>query len=364
MRIVFFMPHLRGGGAERVAVNLARAFTERGHRAQMALSQAEGPYLKDLPPSVRVIDLRAPRTLSAIPRFALHLRQERPDAILAFMLYHNLGALFARWLARAPARVVLTEHNTLTLSQQDDPNPIARWMPTLMRWFYPMSDAIVAVSQGVAQDLARYTGIPIEQIRVVYNPVITPLLYRLRDEPTAHPWLEDPSVPVVLAVGRLTRQKGFDILLDAFHRVAQVRPARLLILGEGEDRPLLEAKIARLGLQSVVQMPGFVQNPYAFMRRASVFVLSSRWEGLPTVLIEALACGCPVVSTDCPSGPREILGNGRYGHLVPVGDVDALANAILEVLSGGGKPVPPDWLKQFEESHVVEQYLSLLRGDL
>ncbi len=363
MRIAFFMPHLRGGGAERVAVNLARAFTERGHQVVIALSQADGPYLKDLPINVRVVDLRAPRTLAAIPRFALLLRRERPDAILGFMLYHNLGALFARWLVRAPTRVVLTEHNTLTLSQQDDPNPIARWMPMLMRWFYPMADAIVAVSHGVAQDLARYTRIPVEQIRVVYNPVITPLLHRLREEPATHPWLEDPDVPVVLAVGRLTRQKGFDILLDAFHRVVQTRPARLLILGEGEDRPLLEAKSAQLGLQSVVQMPGFMENPYACMRRASVFVLSSRWEGLPTVLIEALACGCPVVSTDCPSGPREILDGGRYGHLVPIGDVDALANAIIEVLSGGGKTVPPEWLQQFEESYVVEQYLSLLRGD-
>jgi glycosyltransferase involved in cell wall biosynthesis len=192
----------------------------------------------------------------------------------------------------------------------------------------------------VAQDLSTATGIPRERISTIYNPVVPPELLTRAKAPLEHPWFEPDSPPVLLGVGRLSAQKDFPTLLRAFARVRRLRPARLIILGEGKRpgyRPELLALARELGVGEDVQLPGFAENPYAYMARASVFVMSSAWEGLPSVLVEALACGCPVVSTDCPSGPREILQGGRYGRLVPVGDAEALAKAILATLDA-----PPD----------------------
>ena len=172
-----------------------------------------------------------------------------------------------------------------------------------MKHFYPWADYIIGNSQGVADDLSQVTGLPRQRIKILYNPVVTP---EVREKALAlldHPWFEPGQPPVVLAVGRLTKQKDFPSLIRAFAQVLPKRPARLLILGEGVDRPMLEELVEQLGLQDHVSIPGFVENPYAYMSRASLYVLSSRWEGLPTVLIEALYCGLPIVATDCPSGP-------------------------------------------------------------
>jgi glycosyltransferase involved in cell wall biosynthesis len=201
----------------------------------------------------------------------------------------------------------------------------------LARWFYPWADAIVTVSQGSADDLVRL-GLSSERIRVIYNPVVTPELFEKAKEPLEHDWFEPGSPPVILGVGRLEKQKDFPTLIRAFAQVRQQRPARLMILGEGQDRPALEALVQELGIEEDVALPGFVANPFAYMARAGVFVLSSLFEGLPTVLIEAIAVGTKVVSTDCESGPAEILENGLYGKLVPVGDSKGIAEAILSTL--------------------------------
>jgi len=206
-------------------------------------------------------------------------------------------------------------------------------MPFLMRLFYPWADKVVAVSKGVADDLVRITRLPKDKIQVIYNPVVTSEFFIKAEEPLDHPWFKPGEPPVILGVGRLTEAKDFPTLIRAFTLVRKERPARLMILGEGEDRPKLDALVKELGLEKDVALPGFVENPYKYMKRAAVFVLSSKWEGLPTVLIEAMALGTPVVSTACPSGPSEILEGGKWGRLVPVGDVEALAKAIVEALS-------------------------------
>jgi glycosyltransferase involved in cell wall biosynthesis len=228
---------------------------------------------------------------------------------------------------------------------------------------YPWADAVIAVSDGVAEQVASLTGMPRERITTIYNPVVTPeLLWRSR-EPVDHPWLAPGQPPVVLGVGKLKIQKGFRTLIRAFARVRAARPARLVILGEGARRRTLEALVDELGLREDVALPGYVENPWAWMSRASVFALSSRWEGLPGALIEAMACGCPVVSTDCPSGPAEILEGGVYGPLVPVGDAGALARAILELLDA-----PPDPARlraraaAFCVDPALERYLEVLLG--
>ena len=207
---------------------------------------------------------------------------------------------------------------------------IFRWQmyPKLAEWFYPWADTIIAVSTDVANDLTRTAKVPQNLIKVVYNPVVTPDLQDKSEAPLDHPWFKDGEPPVVLSVGRLTDQKAFDVLIQAFSLVRKNRPARLLILGEGENRPALEALINQLGLEQDVNLMGFVQNPYPYMAHASLFVLPSRWEGLPTVLVEALYLGTPIVATDCPGGSREILKDGQFGKLVPVDAPLILAEAI------------------------------------
>jgi glycosyltransferase involved in cell wall biosynthesis len=235
-----------------------------------------------------------------------------------------------------------------------------RWSPLLARLFYPWSDGIIAVSRGVAKDLTDVTGLPLERIHTIYNPTITPILLEKAKEPIDHPWFKPGELPVILGVGKLYEQKDFPTLLRAFARVRQVKPCRLVILGRGPQRQKLNALTRELGLSQEVAMLGFVENPYAYMARAAVFVLSSAWEGLPNALIEAIALETPVVSTNCESGPQEILDHGKYGSLVPVGDSDAMAQAILEVLSGQIKSVEPTWLQKFTLEATVRQFLDVL----
>jgi glycosyltransferase involved in cell wall biosynthesis len=235
-----------------------------------------------------------------------------------------------------------------------------RLLPWLIRYFYPWADNIVAVSKGVANDLERFLASLDGQIKVIYNPIVTHELKQKAKVRLEHPWFEKGQPPVILSVGRLAAQKDFITLIKAYARVRQTHPSRLLILGDGEERPLLESFIQQLGLQQDVCMPGFIANPYPFMMKASLFVLSSRWEGLPGVLIEAMYCGVPLIATDCPSGPREILKDGKHGVLVPVGDEKVLSQAIIRTLEG--KVVSPSsesW-RPFDMETVVSSYIKLL----
>jgi glycosyltransferase involved in cell wall biosynthesis len=218
------------------------------------------------------------------------------------------------------------------------------------------------VSGGAADDLARTSGLSRDRVQVVYNPVITPAMLALAREAPDHPWYAHGQPPVILGVGRLTRQKDFATLVRAFALARQQRPARLIILGEGEDRAALEALIRELGVADDVALPGFRDNAMAYMAGSALFVLSSAWEGLPTVLIEALAAGARVVSTDCPSGPREILQGGRLGALVPVGDAAALAAAMGEALARPAAPPPADALAPFTRDAAVDRYLHLIES--
>ena len=212
--------------------------------------------------------------------------------------------------------------------------------------------------------MAQVTGIPRERIKVIFNPsVVGTEVAEKAKAPLDHPWFEPGQPSVVVAVGRLQEQKDYATMIRAFAQVRKARPVRLLILGEGKERPMLEALIEELGLQEDVGLPGFVMNPYAYLARASLFVLSSRWEGLPTVLIEALCCGTPVVSMDCPSGPREILRGGEYGRLVPVGDAEALARAIEKTLDEERSSPPAKSWQPYDLHNNVDQYMDLLLGN-
>ena len=357
--VAFLLPALYGGGAERIVLALAGGIAARGIRVHLVLARQEGPFLSEVPASVRIVNLRARRDLSALPALIRYLRRERPPVLLSG-LHMNLIALWAGRLAGGATRIFVCEHNTLSSRVRHYASDIRmRWMPRLIRRFYPWADGIVAVSQGVADDLASEAKIPRESIRVIYNPIVTPQLAGRAQEPLDHPWFGPGEPPVILGVGRLTAQKDFPALIEAFARAQKDHPARLLILGEGEERAALEALIDQRGLRGTAQLAGFCLNPYPYMARARAFVLSSRWEGLPGVLIEAMFCGTRLVATDCPSGPREILREGRYGLLVPVGDIEALSRAIAAALRGDVATPPRESWQPFELDHVVGQYLDL-----
>jgi glycosyltransferase involved in cell wall biosynthesis len=361
-RLALFLPGLYGGGAERVILNLAKGISVRGYPVDLVLARAEGSYMSQIPDSVRLIDLKAPRVLRSVPALIKYLRNERPKALLSGM-FSNVVALWARRLCGVPCRLVITEHNTLSSAVKSNHDFRLQLYPKLAEWFYPWADTIIAVSSDVADDLTRTAKVPQNLIKVVYNPIVTPDLQDKSKALLDHPWFGDGEPPVVLSVGRLTDQKAFDVLIRAFSIVRKNRPARLLILGEGKNRPALESLIKQLGLEQDVNLMGFVQNPYPYMAHAALFVLPSRWEGLPTVLVEAMYLGTPLIATDCPGGSREILKDGQFGKLVPVDAPLILAEAIESSMNDHRRPYPPmeSW-QPFNLDFIVDRYIDLLLG--
>ena len=355
------MPSFRGGGAERVMVELARGLVGLGISVDLVVAQREGPNLMQRPPAATIVDLGAKRVLLALPALVRYLRDVAPDAMLSALPHTNVIAVAARRLARSRTRLVVAEHTTASLSAMHSGSARGRALPVFMKFAYPRADAVVAVSAGVADDLARLIRLDRRRITVIHNPVTVPRLFELAVEPVDHPWFGGQQIPVILGVGRLTAAKDFVTLIRAFELVRKVRPVRLMILGEGAERPRLEALIRDLQLEADVALPGFVENPYKYMQKASVFVLSSRWEGFGNVLVEAMACGAPVISTDCPNGPREILENGKHGRLVPVGDMAALSQAIVDQLD---HPPPrrgsTERAMDFSLDAAIDRYRSIL----
>jgi glycosyltransferase involved in cell wall biosynthesis len=360
IRIALFLPSLNGGGAERVMINLAKGFLSLDYHVDMILAKAEGSYLDQVPSGVNIIGLNSSKVLFSLPGLVRYLRKYRPAVIYSAISHANIIALWAKSLASVKTKVVACEHSTLSRSIQNPVNFRDKLLPYFMRRFYPQA-CVVAVSQGVADDLSRVLKLPRDRIYAIANPIVEPKILDLSKEPVVDPWFMFGDQPVILSVGRLTEAKDFGTLIKAFAEVLKVKDCRLVILGEGEKRRELESLIESLNLVNKISMPGFVDNPYKYMRQASVFVLSSKWEGLPNVLIEAMACGTPLVATDCPSGPNEILQNGEYGLLVSVGDKDKMAEAILQQLE-----VPTDCNKLLERSlnfsvtRAVNEYLKLI----
>ena len=362
-RIAVFASFSGQGGVERMLVNLCQGMVGHGYPVDLVVVKGRSQHLQGLPKEVRVIKLAARHTLTSIFELANYLRRERPVGMLAAKDRASRVAIVARRLAGVKTRIVFRLGTTLSAALEGR-GLLRKWAWYLpMRMIYPCADGIVGVSQGVVDDLRGITGLPADRFRVLPNPVITPQLSERAQASVDHPWLEQVDEPVILGVGRLTRQKDFSTLIRAFVQVNNQLPCRLIILGEGRDRAQLEELATDLGVRARVDLPGFKPNPYAYLQRADLFVLSSAWEGSPNALTEALALGKPVVSTDCPSGPRETLQGGKYGPLVEVGDVDGLAAAMLATLRA---PAAPEVLKgavrQFTMENSARGYLQLLLG--
>jgi glycosyltransferase involved in cell wall biosynthesis len=359
--IALFLPSLHGGGLERIMVSLANAFAAYGLTVDLVVGHADGPYRDRVSQRVNVLDLKKRRLLSCLPSLALYLRRHVPTVLLSTPNQANVVAILASKAAHVSTRVVVREASTLSLAAKNARNRRGHLRPFYTALFYRMADQIVAISEGVADDLVACTGIDRSRISVIYNPVEIFEVLSEAAQPLDDPWFQAGEPPVVLGAGRLTKAKDFPTLIRAFARLRLRHEIRLVILGEGEERPRLEALIHELGIERDVALPGFVRNPFAYMVRARVFALSSAWEGFGNALLEALACGTHVVSTNCSSGPAEILGNGAYGILAPVGDHVALADALAQALAS-----PPDRSRNqervtaFSRRRIVEQYFAAL----
>lgn len=344
--------------------NLIQGFLDRGVTVDLVLDfLIYSPFEKLIPAGTVLIKLEAHKFVHRLPRLVGYLRDRQPNALLSATHFANEVACLARKLAGVNTRISISEHTNLASDITDSKSLLRRLLlPWTTRQIYPMADDIVAVSNGVADGMCRVSRLNRSRVRTIYNPIDFAGLQASANEPVDEPWFLPGEPPVILAIGRLEVQKNFPNLIHAFAMLRQTQNARLLILGEGSQRKHLASLVAELGLGFSVSLPGFVTNPAAYMAKAELFVMSSSWEGMPVSLIEALALGLPVVSTDCPSGPAEILDGGKYGELVPMNDSGALAGAMERGLSEEREPVGIEWLKQFDSDTITESYLELMLG--
>ena len=392
--VAFILPNLAGGGAERSLLTVASGLVERGHGVDIVLFGARIHYPAEVPRDARlfVVDRRPddrtkssptaadvltrlvrlpvpsssrdwPRIMDALGwdpfcfpdpslvrqtrAVAGYLSREQPGCIVPSLPRAKIASLLASRLLDSHPPIVPTIRNVLQARRRRH-----------RRFYQRLSDRaahFVCVSQGVAGSLMEHVGVPATKVSVIHNPVVTTDLAARMTQPANHPWMNDGGDPVILSAGRLSAQKDHPTLVKAFARVAEARPCRLIIIGEGGRRRSLERLVSRLGLTELVSLPGWADNPFAFMSRAALFVLSSRYEGLPGVLVQALACGCPCVSTDCPAGPAEVLQGGRLGPLVPVGDPVRLAEAMVSTLD---RPARRQTLRNGVAGFAAEQAIS------
>lgn len=351
------------GGVERMVTNLCAEFAKHVQVDLLAL-KLSGGHASRIPSSVNLIALKSRHAWTSVNEVAAYLRQNRPDALLAAKDRAGRAALAARKRAQVqtPVFIRLGTNLSAALERKD---VFSRWLRIRpMQKRYPEADGVVAVSEGVRDDVMKVTGLGADRVHVIRNPVITPRLAEQAGETAPHPWLTDKALPVIIGMGRLTQQKDFPTLLRAFAAIQPELPSRLIVLGEGPqpgDRERLQGLAQTLGVHERVLLPGFRQNPYAWLIRADLFVLSSAWEGSPNALTEALALGIPSVSTDCPSGPAEILARGTFGPLVTVGDDRAMAQAMLQTLRA---PLPADRLREavaeYRADLSAQRYLRLM----
>ncbi|AJY46968.1 glycosyltransferase [Martelella endophytica] len=364
MRVAFVLNNLSGGGAERVAVNVANTMAGLGHDVSLVLNHRRGPYLSDVSANVRILSL-GKRMLSALPSLARLLRRERFDAVLTVLDQPSIGCLLLKpFIGRT--RVIVVECNNPLASGGAVTGMAWKTIRRLRPYLYPHADHIITKSEGIRAALVKhFNGKPVK-ITAIPNPVDTSRIDALAGEAVEHRWFAaDRQIPVVVAMGRLSVQKGFDRLLESFALVIETTPARLVILGEGHERAALEELVRRKGLEKCVDLPGFVKNPYSYVAKADCFVLSSRWEGWPNALVEALACGTVAVSTDCESGPREILKGGEYGVLVPQNDREGLASGLLEALQSNRDAARlRRRVLEFSPETIAEKYIAAVEESM
>ncbi|TCI48697.1 glycosyltransferase [Exiguobacterium sp. SH1S4] len=339
-------------------LNLAKGLAEENLDVDLILAQAEGEYINQVPENVRIIDLKSSRILKSLPKLIHYLKKENPESILSALTHANIVLILAKLFSKGTTRIVVSEHSNLTHGIKHSKSIKEKIFPLFMNLTYKYADEIVAVSNGVAEDLKKNIKSLHKDVKVIYNPILEERIFTQAKAPLNNP--VPIHRPYLLSVGRLTEAKDYATLISAFSLIAQQYDGDLLILGEGEEKKRLEALAIELGVSNRVLFLGFTDNPYKYMRNCDLFVLSSKWEGLPTVLVEALAVGSKVVSTRCPSGPEEILKNGEIGILTPVGDEIKMAENLLLGLRYKQNINPEIDLKEYYSSYVVNSYKKIM----
>jgi glycosyltransferase involved in cell wall biosynthesis len=343
--IAFCVSSLRVGGGERIMVDLANYFSKKGYASDLVALKSVGEFKNQLDPAVRLVSLDAPRIAFSLPGLVRYMNDVQPVSILALDEFAHVLCLTARMFAKTKPRIVLRVGTMFSMLFERYQGLKRFYWPFIIRRMYHKADAVIAVSHGMVDDTVAKTGVAREKITVIYQPKDLERLKALSQASVAHPWLSDKTVPVVIAVGRLREQKNFPVLIRAFARLSV--PARLLILGKGRDENALKALIVSVGASDRIELVGFTDNPYALMGRADLFASTSLWEGMPNALLEAMVCGLPIISSDCASGPREILAPGsnynvllsagieyaKFGVLTAMNDEQALVDALTELLT-------------------------------
>ena len=388
-RIAVVLASLGPGGAERIMVRLAGLLAQRGFAVDVVVPAPQPDSMKaGVPKGVSLVELDGGHYFESLRLFhrifktknvfllpwafvvffwklfvstrslTRYIGRRRPDLLLT--AHYNAMTLAANFLAGRPSRVVVTEHTLLSEHLRRQVAPVRVCFSTMCRLFYPKAERVVGVSSAVAADLAAHFRLPASRVGHIYNPVVGSALKRKAEEVCHHPWLTDKTIPTLISVARLSPEKDFDTLLEAFSLLRRTTPVRLLVLGDGPDRGRLERRAAELKVEADVDWMGMTPNPLPLVREADALVLSTFYEGLPTVLIEALYVGTTPVATDAPGGIREILEDGRYGYIVPVRDAPALSEGMLKALR---QPMPRRMLQEragvFSEERAVDAYLEL-----
>ena len=362
MKVAMFLHDLRAGGAERVSVNLANAIRRKGHLVDLVLVNRQGcaAFFDDLDMSIRTLELPQSRTLASPFGFWSYIRREKPDLIISALTHINISSLIACRLSGDRPRLTIVEHGQFSREKSKPMAASVRCAYRLAPWLYPAADVIAAVSEGAKQDLADSTGIDLGKITVLHNPVVIEGSLEKSFEPVDHPWFDDDEPPVILAVGAMRTEKNFPLLIRAFDELRLQREARLIVIGDGPEKSAIEECVASSRHANDIALIGFQSNPLKYMRRAALLALSSDHEALPTVLIEAMSCGTPVVSTDCPCGPSEILSGGEFGMLVKLGDASALAAAMAETLENSvSKELLIKRAGDFSSELAADRYLGI-----
>ena len=362
MKILIFIPNLSGGGAERVFLKISSEIKKRGQNVELILSNQNGPYISELPPDVPITSLNSKRVLYSLIPLARLIRKKNPDLILSALPHANSVAILAKKLSGKKIKLVISERNTYS-QESFQPNLKNIILKYLMRKLYKNADAIITVSDGVRESLINFMRINNKNYFSIPNPCDSKEIKAKANLPINDEWFLSSDVPVVIAVGRLTKQKDFSSLIKSFAIVIKKTKARLLILGEGEERNSLEILAKSLKLSNeLFCMPGFKTNPFKYIKASSLFVLSSRWEGFPNVLLQAIACNCKIISTNCQSGPLEILDGGKYGDIIPVGDIEAMANSINRNLNNPRKYDISNRCNHYSIKRTIESYLEVINS--